>query len=77
MRIVSGMWRGRPLKAPAGTTTNPRGLRSFEAICATSLFVAMPNDTVICNSSQIVRCSFRTPASTSASVANPHPLTSR
>ena len=32
MRIVSGLWRGRPLKAPAGTTTRPSSDRAREAL---------------------------------------------
>ena len=32
MRIVSGQWRGRPLKSPAGTTTRPSSDRAREAL---------------------------------------------
>ncbi len=32
MRIVAGQWRGRPLKAPAGTGTRPSSDRAREAL---------------------------------------------
>jgi 16S rRNA (guanine966-N2)-methyltransferase len=32
MRIVSGQWRGRPLKAPAGSITRPSSDRAREAL---------------------------------------------
>jgi 16S rRNA (guanine966-N2)-methyltransferase len=32
MRIVSGQWRGRPLKAPAGNNTRPSSDRAREAL---------------------------------------------
>jgi 16S rRNA (guanine966-N2)-methyltransferase len=32
MRIVSGQWRGRPLKSPAGTNTRPSSDRAREAL---------------------------------------------
>jgi len=62
---------------PTGTTTNPRGLRSLLAIWATSLLLARPIETGICNSSQMRRWSPRAARSTSSVLLNPQGARSR